>query len=126
MRIKAPTITGCPIQAAPFKVLPPSLIRSIRESSRKGTITIVPIGNFGPVPGLINPLAKLEGVISVGASTVDGKELLNFSSRGIPGRQYSGPSIVAPGKNIIGRCHSGIIDFILAKEVKNDLITKGN
>jgi hypothetical protein len=124
MRLKVPVIIGSPIQTAPFNNLPRDLIRGMRESYRKGIITIVPIGNFGPLPGLINPFAKQEGVISVGAATVDGKELLSFSSKGIPGKIYSGPSIVAPGKDIIGRCHSGIIEFLLAKQELMHLITK--
>lgn len=124
MRLKVPVIMGFPIQSAPFKKLPRDVVNGMRESHRKGIIVVVPIGNFGPLPGLINPFAKQEGVISVGATTVDGEKLLSFSSRGIPGKKFTGPSIVAPGEDIIGRCHSGVIDFLLSKRKLMHLITK--
>jgi len=126
MRLKLPLIVGCPIQTTPFNKIPAEVIKIRRQSVSHGIINVVPIGNFGPVPGLVNPLAKLESTISVGATSVDGKKLLNFSSRGIPDEKYSGPSIVAPGENIIGKCHSGVIDFLLEKEKKLELITREN
>lgn len=124
MRLRYPFIIGAPIQSAPFNKISLSLIKEIRKAITSGGILIYPIGNFGPIPGLINPFAQLEGVISVGSASNDGKKLMEFSSRGIPNVKFSGPSVVAPGVDIIGRTHSGIIQFIIEKRNKSHLITK--
>lgn len=65
-----------------------------------GKTIIVAAGNFGPLPGTLNPLAICPWVISVGAASIDGKKLADFSSRGIPGHPTFKPTIVAQGIDV--------------------------
>lgn len=62
---------------------------------------VVAAGNFGPLVNTLNPLALCPWVISVGAATINGRTLADFSSRGIPESFTNCPSLVAPGVDVI-------------------------
>ena len=69
----------------------------MRLLAEKGTIMCVAAGNYGPAPGSMSIFALSPYVVSVGATSMDGNLLCDYSSRGIPGVPHSGPTVVAPG-----------------------------
>lgn len=117
-------IMGVPIQGTPFLMPPEEVISSLKYSINAGIIPVLPAGNYGPLPGTMNPLSKVKESIVVGGATNDGLELCSFSSRGIPGVNYSGPTVVCPCQDLIGRTHSGIIPSIEEHKNKEHLFTK--
>ncbi len=84
--------------AAPPKELVPTIGKAIAD----GVIVIVAAGNCGPKAGTMNRLAQLKGIISVGSASWDGSRLSKFSSRGKHNQSNSGPTLVAPGEDLIG------------------------
>ena len=63
-------------------------------------------GNTGPGPDTLNPYALAPWVIGVGATDQYG-ELADFSSRGSASRG-TGPTLVAPGVNVVSLRASGV------------------
>ncbi len=114
-------VYGLPFQSNPFAELPKELVDSIRKTIKLGVIVVAPAGNYGPIPGTINPFAKINNLIVVGGAKNDGSDLCSFSSRGIPGIKDSGPTIVCPSEDLIGITHSGIIPILKLQEEKHDL-----
>lgn len=74
----------------------------INSLSREGFVVVLAAGNSGPGNETVHSLAISEGVITVGASTPDGR-IADFSSRG-PGcdglRCVTKPDLVAPGVGV--------------------------
>lgn len=118
------SIYGAPIQSNPIKTLPCSLRNNIKDLIRTGTIYVIPAGDYGPLPGTINPFAKFREAIVVGGARNDGGDLCSFSSRGIPGVDFSGPTIVCPSENLIGKTHSGITPVIQNQGKLEHLFTR--
>lgn len=118
------TVFSIPIQKTPFTTIDLESRRLFKEAIQKGAIIIVPAGNYGPLPDTMNPISTITNVIVAGAAHNDGSNLCEFSSRGIPGVKFSGPHVVCPGVNIIGRTHSGIDRFIEEKKRKMHLFTR--
>ena len=67
---------------------------AVRRALHRGTSVICAAGNWGPGPDTLQALARIAGVVSVGAVDRDGG-LLESSSRGIEGR--TGPTLCADG-----------------------------
>ncbi len=118
-------IHGIPIQAAPYSKLPLTLKKNIKELIANEVIYVAPAGNYGPLPGTINPFAKFRNSIIVGGAKNDGSDLCSFSSRGIPNIDgYYRPTIVCPSVDLIGRTHSAILPVIESSKKKLHLFTK--
>lgn len=64
-----------------------------------GLILFVAMGNRGPAPGTIIAPADTDGVISVGATKLDGT-IAPFSSRGPTADGRTKPDVVAPGADV--------------------------
>jgi serine protease AprX len=71
----------------------------------RGVSVVFSAGNSGPGLNTLNPYAMAPWVVSVGATDAQGK-LANFSSRG--SSTTSGPSLVAPGVNVISLRATGV------------------
>ncbi len=65
----------------------------------RGISVVFSAGNNGPGPDTLNPYAMAPWVISVGATDEQGR-LASFSSRGSFAKM-SGPTLVAPGVNVV-------------------------
>lgn len=72
----------------------------------RGVSVVFSAGNNGPGMDTLNPYAMAPWVISVGASDEAG-QLADFSSRG-SFTKLSGPSLVAPGVNVVSLRATGI------------------
>jgi hypothetical protein len=70
------------------------LVFAVEECLRRGVIVVVAAGNCGPKNDTMQPLAKIGGVISVGAVGPD-RAVLSVSSRGPEGG--FGPTVVSFG-----------------------------
>ena len=67
-----------------------------------GFVPVVAAGNAGALGNdTLNPWSVAPWVIGVGATTIDGKKLADFSSRGIPGDPLYKPTVVGPGVDIV-------------------------
>src|SRR5262249_37795841 len=72
----------------------------------RGVSVVFSAGNNGPGMDTLNPYALAPWVISVGATDEEG-QLANFSSRG-SFTKLSGPSLVAPGVNVVSLRATGV------------------
>src|SRR5262245_45394732 len=72
----------------------------------RGVSVVFSAGNNGPGMDTLNPYAMAPWVISVGATDERGR-LADFSSRG-SWTKLSGPSLVAPGVNVVSLRASGV------------------
>jgi serine protease AprX len=72
----------------------------------RGVSVVFSAGNNGPGMDTLNPYAMAPWVVSVGATDEQGK-LASFSSRGSL-TKMSGPSLVAPGVNVVSLRASGL------------------
>jgi serine protease AprX len=72
----------------------------------RGVSVVFSAGNNGPGMDTLNPYAMAPWVISVGAADQNGR-LADFSSRG-SWTKMSGPSLVAPGVNVVSLRASGV------------------
>jgi serine protease AprX len=72
----------------------------------RGVSVVFSAGNNGPGLDTLNPYAMAPWVVSVGATDEQGK-LASFSSRGSL-TKMSGPSLVAPGVNVVSLRASGV------------------
>jgi serine protease AprX len=77
-----------------------------RMLTDRGVSVVFSAGNNGPGLDTLNPYAMAPWVISVGATDEDGR-LANFSSRGSFAK-LSGPSLVAPGVNVVSLRATGV------------------
>jgi Subtilase family len=67
---------------------------AVERARIQGTLVVCAAGNWGPAPGTLQGLARLPGVLSVGALDEAGR-LLESSSRGVEGGQH--PTLCARG-----------------------------
>ena len=72
----------------------------------RGVSVVFSAGNNGPGMDTLNPYAMAPWVISVGATDEQGR-VANFSSRG-SFTKLSGPSLVAPGVNVVSLRGTGV------------------
>src|SRR5262245_12760489 len=72
----------------------------------RGVSVVFSAGNNGPGMDTLNPYAMAPWVISVGATDEEGR-LASFSSRG-SFTKLSGPSLVAPGVNVVSLRATGV------------------
>lgn len=72
----------------------------------QGVSVVFSAGNNGPGMDTLNPYAMAPWVISVGAADEQGR-LADFSSRG-SFTKLSGPSLVAPGENVVSLRGAGV------------------
>src|SRR5262249_59278245 len=72
----------------------------------QGISVVFSAGNNGPGMDTLNPYAMAPWVVSVGATDEQGR-LADFSSRG-SFTKLSGPSLVAPGVNVVSLRASGV------------------
>jgi serine protease AprX len=72
----------------------------------RGVSVVFSAGNNGPGMDTLNPYAMAPWVIGVGATDEQGR-LANFSSRG-SWTKMSGPSLVAPGANVVSLRATGV------------------
>src|SRR5262245_28132149 len=72
----------------------------------RGVSVVFSAGNNGPGMDTLNPYARAPWVISVGATDEQGR-LAGFSSRG-SFTKLSGPSLVAPGVNVVSLRATGV------------------
>jgi len=91
-----------PISLSPWLTVDSGVKEEIKRAVNEGVCVVVAAGNFGPLINTLSPHALIKDVISVGAASIDGHTLADFSSRGIPGNEYCKPTIVAPGIDLIG------------------------
>jgi serine protease AprX len=77
-----------------------------RMLTDRGVSVVFSAGNNGPGMDTLNPYAMAPWVISVGAADEQG-QLADFSSRG-SFTKLSGPSLVAPGVNVVSLRASGV------------------
>lgn len=77
-----------------------------RMLTQQGVNVVFSAGNNGPSMDTLNPYAMAPWVISVGATDEEGR-LADFSSRG-SFNKLSGPSLVAPGVNVVSLRASGV------------------
>jgi serine protease AprX len=77
-----------------------------RMLTNQGISVVFSAGNNGPGMDTLNPYAMAPWVVSVGATDEQGR-LADFSSRG-SFTKLSGPSLVAPGVNVVSLRASGI------------------
>src|SRR5262245_31657148 len=86
----------------------------------RGVSVVVSAGNNGPGPDTLNPYAMAPWVISVGAMDERGR-LADFSSRGSFAK-LSGPSLVAPGVDVVSlRAASVGLEGLLGLGLRGDL-----
>jgi serine protease AprX len=86
----------------------------------RGVSVVFSAGNNGPGPDTLNPYAMMPWVISVGATDEEGR-LADFSSRGSLAKM-SGPSLVAPGVNVISLRATGVgLEGLLGLGLRGDL-----
>jgi serine protease AprX len=86
----------------------------------RGVSVVFSAGNSGPGMDTLNPYAMAPWVIGVGATYEDGR-LADFSSRG-SFTKLSGPSLVAPGENVVSLRASGVsLDGLLNLGLGGDL-----
>jgi serine protease AprX len=74
--------------------------------TERGVSVVFSAGNNGPGMDTLNPYAMAPWVVSVGAADEQG-QLADFSSRGSL-TKLSGPSLVAPGVNVVSLRASGV------------------
>jgi subtilisin family serine protease len=85
----------------------------------RGVSVVFSAGNNGPGMDTLNPYAMAPWVVSVGATDAQGK-LASFSSIGSP--TTSGPTLVAPGVNVVSLRASGVnVDGLLNLGLGGDL-----
>jgi serine protease AprX len=77
-----------------------------RMLTDRGVSVVFSAGNSGPGMDTLNPYAMAPWVVSVGAADEQG-QLADFSSRG-SFTKLSGPSLVAPGVNVVSLRSSGV------------------
>ena len=77
-----------------------------RMLTDRGVSVVFSAGNNGPGMDTLNPYAMAPWVVSVGAADEQGR-LANFSSRG-SFTKSSGPSLVAPGVNVVSLRGTGV------------------
>jgi serine protease AprX len=77
-----------------------------RMLTDRGVSVVFSAGNNGPGMDTLNPYAMAPWVVSVGAADEQG-QLADFSSRG-SFTKLSGPSLVAPGVNVVSLRASGV------------------
>jgi serine protease AprX len=77
-----------------------------RMLTNQGISVVFSAGNNGPGMDTLNPYAMAPWVISVGATDEEG-QLASFSSRGSFAKM-SGPSLVAPGVNVVSLRATGV------------------
>jgi serine protease AprX len=86
----------------------------------RGVSVVFSAGNNGPGMDTLNPYAMAPWVISVGATDEQGR-LASFSSRG-SFTKLSGPSLVAPGVNVVSLRATGVsLDGLLNLGLGGDL-----
>lgn len=81
----------------------PIVAKAIKDALQTGAIVVAAAGNCGPNEGTMSRYALVEGVISIGSANWTGTSLSEFSSRGVSGSPDSGPTLVAPGEDLIGK-----------------------
>jgi serine protease AprX len=77
-----------------------------RMLTDRGVSVVFSAGNNGPGMDTLNPYAMAPWVVSVGATDEEG-QLADFSSRG-SFTKLSGPSLVAPGVNVVSLRATGV------------------
>jgi serine protease AprX len=82
------------------------VVLAARMLTDRGVSVVFSAGNNGPGMDTLNPYAMAPWVISVGATDEQG-QLADFSSRG-SFTKLSGPSLVAPGVNVVSLRASGV------------------
>src|SRR5215813_6679636 len=91
-----------------------------RMLTDRGVSVVFSAGNNGPGSDTLNPYAMAPWVISVGATDEQGR-LADFSSRGSFAKM-SGPSLVAPGVNVISLHATSVgVEGLLALGLLGDL-----
>ncbi|HKQ89477.1 MAG TPA: S8 family serine peptidase [Blastocatellia bacterium] len=91
-----------------------------RMLTDRGVSVVFSAGNNGPGMDTLNPYAMAPWVVSVGAADEQG-QLADFSSRG-SFTKLSGPSLVAPGANVVslratGVSLTGLLDLGLGGDI---------
>jgi serine protease AprX len=91
-----------------------------RMLTDRGVSVVFSAGNNGPGMDTLNPYAMAPWVISVGATDEQGR-LASFSSRGSFAK-FSGPSLVAPGVNVVSLRATGVnVSSLLGLGLLGDL-----
>ena len=75
--------------------------RASRLVTQRGLIVVLAAGNGGPGVNSLSPWCRAPWVICVGAAASDGKTLWDRSARGDPAVPGDGPTVVAPGVDIL-------------------------
>lgn len=93
----------------------------------RGVNVVFSAGNTGPGMDTLNPYAMAPWVISVGATGEDGR-LAGFSSRG-SFTKLSGPTLVAPGVNVVGPRAivlglTGVLNLVLGPDLSRLSLTE--
>jgi serine protease AprX len=100
----------------------PINVASKRLHDRRHIVVVFANGNDGPRPNSQNRWASVPWVISVGASTKDGR-LAGFSSRGILGDPEIHPTILTPGTG--GPASDGYTAAVVAARARTNLSQNG-
>ena len=76
--------------------------KTAERAAKLGLVLVKSAGNSGPEPGtLTSPADAFGDVIVVGASSHDGTQVMEFSSRGPTADNRPKPDILAPGEQIV-------------------------
>jgi serine protease AprX len=89
-------VANCSWGAGPIGPLPSREARAVETAWAAGMAVVKSAGNRGPGPETMTTPAEAEGIIVVGATDVEGREVQPYSSRGAAGAR-PGPDVVAPG-----------------------------
>jgi serine protease AprX len=89
-------IANCSWGAGPIGPVPSREARAADAAWALGLTIVKSAGNAGPGPATMTTPADAQGIVVVGATDVDGKEVQGYSSRG-PAGVKPGPDVVAPG-----------------------------
>jgi subtilisin family serine protease len=74
--------------------------RMANAAWERGVVLVNSAGNYGPRPSTLGAPADAPGVISVGATDLEGR-IAGFSSRGPTGDGRVKPDVTAPGANVL-------------------------
>lgn len=82
--------------------------KTAERATKLGLVLVKSAGNSGPEPGtLTSPADAFGDVIVVGASSHDGTQVMDFSSRGPTADNRPKPDILAPGEQIVSAVPGG-------------------